>query len=171
MDQREDVDGERKTNVTETNLTSALIDARALIEDFDNWTTGRPEKYNDNGAACYCLGGAVAKAITGNPNHMYEVVYIGSEMHSEVVADKLAEFRELRDAFYLLVESIIAEGYLSKGVWDRSEPTAQMYVTSEVYGFNDRLNKGDSEEALREQHARVLKVLDRAIVESYPQEG
>ena len=48
-----------------------VIDARYLIEHEENWVTGTPVAYKDDGTCAYCLGGALAKVAFDNAHLMY----------------------------------------------------------------------------------------------------
>lgn len=53
-----------------TNLTKDdVLKTKELLRSEKNWITGIPIMVD--GEACYCLGGALAKVLTGDPRDVY----------------------------------------------------------------------------------------------------
>jgi len=82
--------GERMSDITDTfpeqveipawvedaKLTrGVLLKARNLITIEGRWQQGGAGGYDDNGAKNYCLGGAIAKAVTDDPQEMYNDLF------------------------------------------------------------------------------------------------
>lgn len=110
-----------------------LLEARGLIDL--GWTMGTPfDPYTEN-ADCYCLGGAIAKALWGNPFKMYD-------------PEADAAFEEFVSLSGIPVRKY--GGFDEDGNFDRDlgEPN----WSESVYDFNDEHTK-----------AEVLAVIDKAI--------
>lgn len=102
--------------MSRSKVHEALTRAYEMIEDPNNWTMGAPVD-----GCKYCVGGAIAKAITGAPEDMYNYAF-----HSDI-----------EDAFKMFIEA----NNLISHAEDRLDTT--------VYEFNDLHEHADVLEALQ----------------------
>lgn len=120
--------------MSELKLTKQDVsNAKKLIESPTNWIKGSPTNYE----GCYCLGGAIAKVITGSAQCMYN--------------------RELNDVFrdFSIRAGLVPSGS-SRNCSCGTEGCESDYC-DEVYTYNDSPNV---------THGDILALLDR-VLESF----
>lgn len=120
-------------------------EAYNLIKNPRHWTQVYPEAINKYGEYCYCLGGAIAKAVTGHAWQLY-----GSDTREAPEGPLSRGLLEYLRHFATVNELI-----------DLEFNSSDENLAHVVYGFNDGWGKFSG--SLEDHHGIVLEALENAI--------